>query len=151
MGISQPFDAREPSGRGLFAFVVAATHNRYTLTVDLIERRSFFTLGNWNALTRFKWRVQRENNSVIREGVSVGENHRSNMLGYATAKAVSQDAFDPANGILRNWIYLAVNLIAPALKSSRRSLKQSIVLSFEDVRINYCKKKGSNSGSHFPA
>ena len=29
-------------------------------------------------------------------GQAIGEGHRSNMLGYATAKAVSQDSFDAA-------------------------------------------------------
>ena len=74
----------------------ATTHNRYTLTVDVIEHRSFFTYGNWNAVTRLRWRVQRVDGSLVREGQSIGEGHRSNMLGYATAKAVSQDAFDSA-------------------------------------------------------
>jgi hypothetical protein len=69
----------------------ATAHNRYTLTVDVIEHRSFFTLGNWNVSTRLKWRVQ-----LLREGVSVGEGHRSNMAGYLTAGAVSQDAFNAA-------------------------------------------------------
>ena len=59
----------------------AVTHSRYTLTVDVIEHRSFFTLGNWNASTRLKWRVQQGNGSILREGVSVGEGHRSNMAG----------------------------------------------------------------------
>jgi hypothetical protein len=74
----------------------ASGHNRYTLTVDVIEHRSFFTLGNWNASTRLKWRVQQANGSVLRESVSVGEGHRSNMAGYLTARAVSQDAFNVA-------------------------------------------------------
>jgi hypothetical protein len=74
----------------------ASGHNHYTLTVDVIEHRSFFTLGNWNALTRLKWRVQQRNGSNIREGVSVGEGHRSNMAGYLTAAAVSQDSFNVA-------------------------------------------------------
>jgi hypothetical protein len=74
----------------------AATHNHYKLTVDVIEHRSFFTLGNWNAPTRLKWRVQRENGSMVGDGVSVGEGHRSNMAGYFTAGAVSQDAFNVA-------------------------------------------------------
>jgi hypothetical protein len=71
-------------------------HSHYTLTVDVIEHRSFFTLGNWNASTRLKWRVQQSNGSILREGVSVGEGHRSNMAGYLTAGAVSQDAFNVA-------------------------------------------------------
>jgi hypothetical protein len=64
--------------------------------VDVVEHRSFFTLGNWNATTRFKWRVQRENGAIIREGVAVGQGHRSNMAGYLTKGEVSQDAFDVA-------------------------------------------------------
>ena len=47
-------------------------------------------------LSPSKWRVQRENGSIIGEGVSVGEGHRSNMAGYLTAGAVSQDAFNVA-------------------------------------------------------
>jgi hypothetical protein len=74
----------------------AATHNHYKLTVDVIEHRSFFTLGNWSASIRLKWRVQRENGSMVGDGVSVGEGHRSNMAGYFTAGAVSQDAFNVA-------------------------------------------------------
>ena len=74
----------------------ASGGNQYTLTVDVVEHRSFFTLGNWNALTRLKWRVQRANGSIVQQGLSVGEGHRSNMAGYLTAGAVSQDAFNVA-------------------------------------------------------
>jgi hypothetical protein len=35
----------------------ATSLNRYRLTVDVIEHRSFFTLGNWNASIRLKWRL----------------------------------------------------------------------------------------------
>jgi hypothetical protein len=69
---------------------------QYAIIIDVIENRSYFTMGNWNALTRLRWRVQRGDRSVIREGQAIGEDHRSNMLGYATAKAVSQDSFDAA-------------------------------------------------------
>jgi hypothetical protein len=31
--------------------VGASTRNHFKLTVDVIEHRSFFTIGNWNALT----------------------------------------------------------------------------------------------------
>jgi hypothetical protein len=62
----------------------------------VIEHRSFFTLGNWDAMTRLKWRVQRGNGSIVRDGVAIGEGHRSNMAGYLTAGAVSQDAFSVA-------------------------------------------------------
>jgi hypothetical protein len=39
----------------------------------VIEHRSFFTLANWNASTRLKWRVQQRNGSILREGVSVAK------------------------------------------------------------------------------
>ena len=55
----------------------ATARNHYTLTIDVIEHRSFFTLGNWNASTRLRWRVQQGDGSILREGVSVGEGHRS--------------------------------------------------------------------------
>jgi hypothetical protein len=66
----------------------------------VIEHRSFFTLGSWNASTRLKWRVQQSNGSIVREGVSVEEGHRSIMAGYLTAGAVSQDAFNIATADL---------------------------------------------------
>ena len=68
-------------------------NGRYLLTIDIVERRSFFTLGNWNAVTRLRWRIQRANGSMLGNGDAIGEGHRSNMLGYATAQAVSQDAY----------------------------------------------------------
>ena len=74
----------------------ASGYNHCTLTVDVIEHRSFFTLGNWNASTRLKWRVQQGPGPILREGVSLGEGHRSNMAGYLTAAAVSQDSFNVA-------------------------------------------------------
>jgi hypothetical protein len=46
-----------------------ALHSRYTLTVDVIEHRSFFTMGNWNASTRLKCRVQQGSGSIIRENL----------------------------------------------------------------------------------
>jgi uncharacterized protein (TIGR02246 family) len=86
-------------GKGIWATGAWSAHNRYTLTVDVIEHRSFFTLGNWNASTRLKWRVQEGNGSILREGVSLGEGHRSNMAGYLTAGAVSQDSYNVARPI----------------------------------------------------
>jgi hypothetical protein len=31
--------------------------DKYILTIDIIEHRSFFTLGNWNASTRLRIRI----------------------------------------------------------------------------------------------
>ena len=64
--------------------------------MDVIEDRSFFTMVTGMSSTRLKWRVQQGNGSIVREGVSVGEGHRSNIIGYVTARAVSQDAFNLA-------------------------------------------------------
>jgi hypothetical protein len=68
----------------------------FVLTVGVIEHRSFFTLGNWHATTRLRWRIERTGGQLIKEGIALGEGHRSNMVGYITAGAVSQDSFNAA-------------------------------------------------------
>ena len=70
--------------------------NRYTLTVDIIEHRSFFTLGNWNASTRFRIRFADASGKIIGQWDARGTAHRSNMWGYATAEAVGQDSYNIA-------------------------------------------------------
>lgn len=69
---------------------------RYRLTVDVIEHRSFFTLGNWNATTRFRIKLIDNTGSLVGQWDAIGTAHRSNMLGYATAEAVSKDAYNIA-------------------------------------------------------
>ena len=74
----------------------ASDRLRFVLTVDVIEHRSFFTLGNWHATTRLRWRIARIGGQPIKDGIALGEGHRSNMVGYVTASAVSQDSFNAA-------------------------------------------------------
>jgi len=62
----------------------------------VIEHRFFLRMGelelcNTASLSEFN---AVNGSPVIRDSQAVGEGHRSNMLGYATAQAVSQDAFD---------------------------------------------------------
>ena len=68
----------------------------YKLQVDIIEHRSFFTLGNWNASTRLRTQLIDSQGNQVGQWEAVGVAHRSNMFGYATAAAVSQDAYDIA-------------------------------------------------------
>lgn len=70
--------------------------NRYTLAVDIIEHRSFFTLGNWNASTRFRVRLKDTSGNILGQWDATAIAHRSNMWGYASAEAVSQDSYDIA-------------------------------------------------------
>lgn len=70
--------------------------DKYILTIDIIEHRSFFTLGNWNASTRLRIRLADSRERKIGQWEASGNSHRSNMWGYATAEAVSQDAYDIA-------------------------------------------------------
>lgn len=74
------------------------TGNRvlYSLHIDIIEHRSFFTLGNWNASTKFRIKLIDPTNKMVGNWNAEGNAHRSNMWGYATAKAVSQDAYNIA-------------------------------------------------------
>lgn len=68
----------------------------YHLKIDIIEHRSFFTLGNWNASTKLRIKLIDPKNNMVGNWNAEGNAHRSNMWGYATAKAVSQDAYDIA-------------------------------------------------------
>ena len=73
-----------------------ASNRQYVLTGDVIEQRSFFTLGKWHATTRLKWRIEGSGGRIIKDGTALGEGHRSNMGGYFTAATVSQDSFNAA-------------------------------------------------------
>jgi hypothetical protein len=73
---------------------------QYRLTVDIIEHRAFFTLGNWNASTRLRARLQSSKGESLGQWDASGTARRSNMFGYATAEAVSQDSYNIAVGDL---------------------------------------------------
>ena len=75
---------------------ITGDRSLYNLHIDVIEHRSFFTLGNWNASTKFRIKLIDPNKSIIGNWNAEGNAHRSNMWGYATAKAVSQDSYNIA-------------------------------------------------------
>lgn len=75
---------------------IAGNRSFYDLQVDIIEHRSFFTLGNWNASTKLRIKLIDPQSNIIGNWKAEGNAHRSNMWGYATAKAVSQDAYNIA-------------------------------------------------------
>jgi len=75
---------------------IADNRSLYNLQIDIIEHRSFFTLGNWNASTKLRIKLIDPQNNIIGNWNAEGNAHRSNMWGYATAKAVSQDAYNIA-------------------------------------------------------
>ncbi|MFZ3116027.1 MAG: hypothetical protein WA121_10550 [Syntrophales bacterium] len=75
---------------------ITGNRSLYNLHIDIIEHRSFFTLGNWNASTKFRIKLIDPKSNLIGNWNAEGNAHRSNMWGYATAKAVSQDAYNIA-------------------------------------------------------
>lgn len=75
---------------------ITGIQSLYNLQIDIIEHRSFFTLGNWNASTKLRIKLIDPKNNIIGNWNAEGNAHRSNMWGYATAKAVSQDAYNIA-------------------------------------------------------
>ena len=75
---------------------ITGNRSLYNLNIDIIEHRSFFTLGNWNASTKLRIKLIDPKNNMIGNWKAEGNAHRSNMWGYATAKAVSQDAYNIA-------------------------------------------------------
>lgn len=68
----------------------------YTIIVDIIENRSFFTLGNWNASTRLRVKLVDKAGAIIGQWDAVGGARRSKLWGSATAKAVAQDSYNIA-------------------------------------------------------
>ncbi len=75
---------------------ITGNRTMYSLNIDIIEHRSFFTLGNWNASTKLRIKLLNSKNNLVGNWTAVGSAHRSNMWGYATTKAVSQDAYNIA-------------------------------------------------------
>ena len=88
------------------------TGNRsfYKLQVDIIEHRSFCRLGNWNASTKLRIRLMDSQSNVIGKWIATGNAHRSNMWGYATANALSQDSYNIAIADMRPTLS-AVSLV----------------------------------------
>lgn len=75
---------------------IAGDRALYSLNIDIIEHRSFFTLGNWNASTKLRIKLIDPKNNMVGNWNAEGSAQRSNIWGYATAKAVSQDAYNIA-------------------------------------------------------
>ncbi len=75
---------------------ISENRSIYNLQIDIIEHRSFFTLGNWNASTKLRIKLVDPQSNIIGNWRAEGDGHRYNMWGYATAKAVSQDAYNIA-------------------------------------------------------
>jgi hypothetical protein len=75
---------------------ITGDRSLYNLQIDIVEHRSFFTLGNWNASTKLRIKLIDSKNNIIGNWSAEGSAHRSNMWGYTTAKAVSQDAYNIA-------------------------------------------------------
>ena len=75
---------------------ITGTRSLYNLQVDIVEQRAFFTSGNWNASTRLQITLLDPNSKVIGNWNANGDAHRSNMWGYSTAKAVTQDSYNNA-------------------------------------------------------
>ena len=91
----------------------------YSLNIDIIEHRSFFTLGNWNATTKLRIKLIDPKNNIVGNWIAEGNAHLSNMWGYATAKAVSQDAYNIAVADMMS-ILSAVSLTKEGSKKAKQ-------------------------------
>lgn len=68
--------------------------DKNSINVNIIEHRSYFTLGNWHASTKLHVKFINHSGEMLKAFYAKGKAHRSNMWGYETAKAVSQDAYN---------------------------------------------------------
>lgn len=81
--------------------------NRYTVTVDIIDHRSFFTLGNWNASTRFRIRLENSMGKILGQWEAVGSAQHSNtwnLWGDSTAEEVSQESYNSAVSDMMSYL-----------------------------------------------
>jgi hypothetical protein len=53
----------------------------YLLSIDIVEHRSFFTLGNWNAVTRLRWQIRRPGGTILTQGTALGEGQSLKCVG----------------------------------------------------------------------
>jgi hypothetical protein len=60
---------------------IAGNRSFYNLQVDIIEHRSFFTLGNWNASTKLRIKLIDPKSNIIGNWRAEGNANRSNMWG----------------------------------------------------------------------
>jgi hypothetical protein len=70
--------------------------NRYVLTIDIIDHRSFFSLGNWNASTHFHIRLTDSMGKMLGQWEAKGSAQLSNMWSFDTAKEVAQNSYEIA-------------------------------------------------------
>jgi hypothetical protein len=66
------------------------------LNIDIIEHRSFFKLGIWNASTKLRIELIDPKNNMVGNWTAAGNSRRGNLLRYQTAKEASQEAYNIA-------------------------------------------------------
>lgn len=80
----------------LSSFAGKNTKEIYVISVDIIEHKAFFTLGNWNGETLLRVKVSTQSGNDIAFFDSVGRASLSNFWGYESAKDASQNAYNLA-------------------------------------------------------
>ena len=75
---------------------VQQSPDKYILIIDIIEHRAYFSTPIWNASTRLRIRLADPWGVNIGQWEVSGNKSRFNWGGYATAKELSQEAYDLA-------------------------------------------------------
>lgn len=70
-----------------------ATH---TLTIDVVEHRSSFTLGKWQSSTKLRARLVGPDGKPTGQWEGAGRAEQANQGGYRTARAVGQQSYEAA-------------------------------------------------------
>ena len=68
----------------------------YRLRLGVVEHRSFFTAGNWNARTRLRATLVDPAGKIVKTYNAIGADSRSNLWGYGSAEDAGHDAFRQA-------------------------------------------------------
>lgn len=84
-----------------------------TLTVDVIEYKSFFTHNEWHGEIKLKVILKNADNKLLGSWDIYETTKRANIWGYTTAKQVSQEVYEKAMShliaVLNNEVTLEVH------------------------------------------
>jgi hypothetical protein len=70
--------------------------SKHVLAIDIVEHRSSFTLGKWQASTRLRARLMSPDGKPAGQWEGSGRAEQANQGGYRTARAVSQQSYEAA-------------------------------------------------------
>ncbi|MGH7554900.1 MAG: hypothetical protein ACREMQ_18015 [Longimicrobiales bacterium] len=104
---------------------VATDGSPYRLRIGVVEHRSFFTAGNWNARTRLRATLVDTDGRVVKTYNAIGADSRSNPLGRGVRRRRGPRRIPPGG----------VRPSVPTRHGTARSIARSSTMEEESARV----------------